>query len=85
MEQETGFDIDLHQVRGIMEVKPNAANELLEAGWILHELYLTQDFESRCIMLRLADTLCPLCGGQARAELIDDGERVRFICQNECH
>ena len=86
MEQETGYGLEtLHQVRGIMEVRPSAANELLESGWILHEVYLTQDFESRCIMLRLGDTLCPHCGGSARVESVDNGERVRFICQNECH
>ena len=85
MDQDTGYDVDLHQVRGILEVKPNAANDLLEAGWILHEIYLTQDYESRCIMFRLRDTICPQCGGSARAELIEGGERVRIVCQNECH
>ena len=86
MEQDTGYGLEtLHQVRGIMEVRPNAANDLLEAGWILHEVYLTQDFESRCIMLRLGETVCPHCEGPARVESVDNGERVRFICQNECH
>ena len=85
MEQETGYGLDMHQVRGIMEVRPNAANELLEAGWICHEIYVTQDFESRCIMLRFGDMVCPQCDGPARVEAVDGGERVRFICQNECH
>ena len=86
MDQETDFGLDsLHQVRGIVEVRPGAANELLEAGWVLHEVYLTQDFESRCILLRLDDTLCPQCGGTARVEILENGERVRFVCQNECH
>ena len=87
MEQdmEYGRDmLDMHEVRGILEVKPNAANELLEAGWILHEFYLTQDFESRCIVLRMGETLCPQCGGPARVQAVENGERVRFICQNEC-
>lgn len=85
MEQDTGFGVDMHMVRGIMEVRPAAANELLEAGWILHEVYVTQDFESRCIVLRLEDSACPHCGGPARVEPADDGARVRFVCQNECH
>ena len=85
MEQETGFELDsLHQVRGIIEVRPNAANDLLEAGWILHEVCLTEDFESRCIMLRIEDTTCPHCGSPARVEAVDGGERIRFICQQEC-
>jgi hypothetical protein len=86
MDQDTGYELDsLHQVKGIVEVRPNAANELLEAGWILQEVYLTQDFESRCILLRLGDTQCPQCGGSARVEILEGGERVRFVCQNECH
>lgn len=86
MEQEIGFGLDsLHTVRGVMEVGSEAANELLEAGWILHEVYVTQDFESRYILLRVEDTVCPLCGGSARVESADGGARVRFICQNECH
>lgn len=86
MDQDTEYGLDsLHQVRGILEVRPNAANELLEAGWVLHEVYLTQDFESRCILLRLGDTACPQCGGPARVEVLENGERVRFVCQNECH
>jgi len=87
MEPETDFEglESLHQVRGIVEVRPNAANELLEAGWMLHEVFLTQDFESRCILLRLGETACPQCGGSARVAVLDNGERVRFICQNECH
>lgn len=84
MPPEIGFELDMHQVRAIMEVRPNAVNDLLDAGWILHDVYLTQDFESRCIVLCLGETACPQCGGQARVETADDGERVRFICQNEC-
>ncbi len=86
MEPEIGQELQsLHQVRGIIEVRPEAANELLEAGWILHEVYLTEDFESRCILLRVMDTLCPNCGGAARVEAVDNGARIRFICSNECH
>ena len=86
MEQELGQDLEsLHQVRGIVEVSPQAANDLLEAGWILHEVYLTQEFTSRCILLRVDETLCPVCGGAAHVEVMDGGARVRFVCQNECH
>lgn len=86
MEQETGQELEtLHQVKGIIEVRPEAANDLLEAGWLLHEVYLTQDFESRCILLRLRDTPCPKCGAPARVEAIENGSRVRFVCSNECN
>lgn len=86
MDQETERELEsLHRVKGVIEVRLEVANELLDAGWILHDVFVTDDFESRCILLRLEDTACPRCGGPARVETIDRGARIRFVCHDECH
>jgi len=87
MDPEVGREIDLHQVRRVAEVRANAANDLLEAGWFLHEIYFTnEDAEerSRYILLCLDELTCPRCGSPATLEVLDDGNRVRYVCTKEC-
>ena len=86
MECEASRDVDLHQVRRVAEVRPSAANDLLEAGWILHDIYFSTDGEYRSvyILLSMEEPICPTCGGVAKVEVVDFGDRVRFICTREC-
>jgi hypothetical protein len=84
-EPDTEYGLEsLHPVREVIEVGPEAANALLEAGWLLHDIYISQEYVSRYILLRLDESICPDCGGPARVESVDHGTRVRFVCQNEC-
>jgi hypothetical protein len=86
MERETGIEIDLHQVRRVVEVRVHAANELLDSGWILHEIFFGNDCDYRpyYILLGLDDIVCPKCGAPANIEVLDEGDRVRYICTKEC-
>ncbi|MGC8668888.1 MAG: hypothetical protein ACP5VE_12315 [Chthonomonadales bacterium] len=86
MEHEVGREIDLHAVKRIAEVRASAVNDLLEAGWILHDLYFTSegDYHSRYILLSLEEPRCPRCQAPARVEILDGGERVRYVCTREC-
>lgn len=86
MEREIGLELDLHQVRRVVEVRANAANELLESGWTLHEIFFgnEHDYRPYYILLCLNDVPCPKCGAPAGIEVLDDGERVRYICSREC-
>jgi hypothetical protein len=87
MDRETGRELDLHNVKRVAEVRVNAANELLDAGWLLHDIYFSNESGDLCsnyIMLSLTDIVCPNCEGPATIEVVDDGERVRYICMKEC-
>ena len=86
MERESR-DVDLHQVRKVLEVRANAANELLDAGWILHDIYFCNgptDYHSNYILLTTEPITCPSCGGLATVEVVDNGDRIRYICTQEC-
>ena len=87
MECDSSRDVDLHQVRKVAEVGPNAANMLLESGWILHDIYFTSeggDLHSVYVLVTHEEVRCPNCGGASRMEILDSGRRVRFICPEEC-
>lgn len=85
MERSRESDVDLHQVRHIVEVKLNAANELLDSGWVLHEIYFgNDDFRPNYVLLSLEDILCPKCGAPGDIEVLDAGERYRYVCSREC-
>ena len=86
MDREVTRDVDLHTVKRVAEVRASAANDLLEAGWILHDIYFSTDgdYRSNYILLCLDDPLCGGCGAPAKLEFVDDGERVRYVCTKEC-
>jgi hypothetical protein len=86
MDREVTRDIDLHAVRRIAEVRAPAANDLLEDGWILHDIYFSTDgdYRSNYILLTTVDPICPSCGALAKLEVLDQGERVRYVCTREC-
>ena len=85
MDQELDLEFDLHRVKAVVEVRsPLAANELLANGWILHDIYVSQDMRSNFILLKLDDVICRRCGGPAKVEVAMDGEAVRLVCQREC-
>src|SRR5437879_4398869 len=86
MEQDLTREVNLHQVKRIVEVRANAANELLEAGWILHDIYFTNDgeYHSNYILVSLDEPTCPHCGSPVKLSITDEGERVRYICSREC-
>jgi len=85
MDQNTDFELDLHRVRAVVEVRsPVAANELLSGGWILHDIYVSADMRSNFILLRTDDVTCARCGGPARVEVTQEGETYRLVCQREC-
>ena len=86
MEREISREVDLHQVRRIAEVRASAANELLEAGWVLHDIYFTSDgdYHSKYILLCLDEITCPQCGGCVKVEVMESGERIRYVCSKEC-
>ncbi len=84
MDREVGHHLTMHQVRKVMEVQVNLANELLEAGWILHDIYINNENQSRYIMLCMEEILCPRCGATATLEVLEEGERLRYICTKEC-
>ena len=86
MEKETGINVDLHDVKRVAEVRASAANDLLESGWVLHDIYFCsdEDYHSNYVMLALEDPTCPSCGAKAKVEILDSGHRVRFVCTDEC-
>jgi hypothetical protein len=87
MECDNSRDVDLHQVRKVAEVGPNAANMLLESGWILHDIYFNSeggDLHSVYVLVTHDEVVCPHCGGASKMEILDNGRRVRFICPEEC-
>jgi hypothetical protein len=87
MDQDVEHEVDLHQVRRVVEVSYTAANELLDAGWILHDIYFSNeaaDYRSNYILLCLHEITCPKCGAPADIEVLDDGVRVRYVCTREC-
>ena len=86
MEKETGINVDLHAVKRVAEVRAAAANDLLEAGWILHDIYFCSDndYHSNYVMLALDEPTCPSCGARAKVEILESGHRVRFVCTDEC-
>ncbi|MEO0249972.1 MAG: hypothetical protein ABIN58_10690 [candidate division WOR-3 bacterium] len=84
-DQECEFEVDLHRVCKVAEVRSyQAANDLLAEGWILHEVYVSGDGHSNFILLRLTPLQCPRCGGPADIEITDEGEAYRYVCQREC-
>ena len=86
MEKETGTYVDMHAVKRVAEVRASAANDLLDAGWILHDIYFSSDsdYHSNYVMLALDEPACPSCGARAKVEILDSGHRVRFVCTDEC-
>lgn len=87
MNNDTDREVDFHQVSRVAEVRYTAANELLDAGWLLHDIYFSADdneYRSHYVMLCLQGVVCPQCGGAADVEVVDDGRRVRYICTREC-
>jgi hypothetical protein len=86
MDRELTRDIDLHSVRRVAEVRAPAANDLLEDGWILHDIYFGSDgdYRSNYILLTTDDPVCPHCGAIAKLEVLDQGNRVRYVCTKEC-
>ena len=86
MDREVTREIDLHSVKRVAEVRASAANELLEAGWVLHDIYFSNDgdYRSNYILMTMDDPACPRCGGPARLEILEGGERVRYVCTREC-
>ena len=87
MEQEVSWNIDLHAVKRVAEVRASAANDLLESGWVLHDIYFGSrdgEYVSNYVMLAVNEPSCPSCGANARVEVLDSGSRVRYICTDEC-
>ena len=87
MECDNSREVDLHQVRKVAEVGANAANVLLESGWILHDIYFTSDggdLHSVYVLVTHNEVRCPSCGGISKMDILDNGRRVRFICPEEC-
>jgi len=86
MDQDVVREVDLHSVKRVVEVRATAANELLEAGWVLHDIYFSAagDYRSNYILLSLDEPRCPQCGALAKLEILESGERVRYVCTHEC-
>jgi hypothetical protein len=86
MDREVGWQVDLHAVRRVLEVRAQAANELLEAGWILHDIYFSSegDYHSTYILLSTEEPTCAACGSAAKIEVVGNGERIRYVCSREC-
>lgn len=85
MEQpEGGQEFDLHRVRKVVEVRANIVNELLDHGWILHDIYISHEYRSVYILLMLGELTCPRCGAPANIEVSEEGDRYRYICTKEC-
>ena len=86
MDQDVSREVDLHLVKRIVEVRSGAANELLESGWILHDIYFSTDgdYRSNYIMVAMEDPTCPHCSAPVKISVVENGERVRFICTKEC-
>jgi|YNPMSStandDraft_1061717.scaffolds.fasta_scaffold26855_2 hypothetical protein len=82
---EVGQEFDLHRVRKVVEVRANIVNELLEQGWILHDIYISNEYRSVYILLMLDELRCPRCGAPANIEVSEEGDRYRYICAKECH
>src|ERR1051326_7091488 len=86
MERESGKSLNLHSVRRVAEVGACAANDLLECGWILHDIQFDPHGEycAKYVLLCMEEPRCPVCGAIAKIEVLDEGERVRYICNQEC-
>jgi hypothetical protein len=85
MDQQLDLEFDLHRVKAVVEVRsPHAANELLALGWLLHDIYVSQDMRSNFILLKTDEVTCARCGGPAKVEVLPDGEAFRLVCQREC-
>ncbi len=86
MDQDVSREVDLHLVKRIVEVRSGAANDLLEAGWILHDIYFSTDgdYRSNYIMVAMEDPICPHCSAPVKISVVENGDRVRFICTKEC-
>jgi hypothetical protein len=86
MERDSDGEVSLHRVRRIVEVRVEAANELLDNGWTLHEIFFgsESDFRPYYILLCTGEITCRKCGAPAKIEVLDAGERIRFICTREC-
>jgi hypothetical protein len=85
MEHEVDLEFDLHSVKAVVEVRsPHAVNELLGNGWVLHDIYISQDMRSNFILLRTDEVTCRRCSGPARVEVSAEGDSFRLVCQREC-
>lgn len=86
MERESDKPLNLHAVRRVAEVGSSVANDLLESGWILHDIQFIPNGEhfARYVLLCMEEPRCPICGAIAKIEILDDGERVRYVCTQEC-
>ena len=87
MDRDTTVFVDLHAVKRVAEVRAAAANDLLEAGWVLHDIYFgTRDgeYQSIYVMVTVDHPTCPSCGARAKVENLESGSRVRFVCTDEC-
>ncbi len=86
MERDVGREVDLHSVRRVAEVRASAVNDLLEAGWVLHDIYFSsgEDFHSNYILLSMDEPTCHQCGSPVKLEFVNGGERVRYVCSSEC-
>ncbi len=82
---DTFTDINMHQVRRVAEVRKQIVNDLLEQGWILHDIYINSEYRSTYILLCLDEITCPRCGAIASIEINEEGDRYRYICANECN
>ena len=58
----------------------------LDAGWRLHEIFFGVDGDYRpyYILLCLDEVRCPKCDSSANVEVVETGERLRYICTREC-
>lgn len=86
MEQhEIGQEFDMHRVRKVVEVRANIVNELLDQSWILHDIYISNEYRSVYILVMLDELTCPRCGAPANIEVAEEGDCYRYICSKECH
>jgi hypothetical protein len=81
---ELGQEFDLHRVRKVVEVRANIVNELLDLGWVLHDIYISNEYRSTYILVKLDELTCPRCGAPANIEVSEEGDRYRYICAREC-
>ena len=86
MDRDSGRVLCLNNVRRVAEVSSGAANDLLECGWVLHDIQFNPQGERQTyyIMLCMEEPRCPSCEAEAKIEVSDQGDRVRFVCTREC-